>query len=54
MNSKIYLTAQCLLAIGLMAILSQIGISLGSPVFWAVIAVADAMALIGFLWGNDV
>lgn len=54
MNSKIYLAVQCLLAIGLMAVLSQVGISLGSPVFWAVVAVADAMALVGFLWGNDI
>jgi hypothetical protein len=54
MNSKVFMMVQCILAIGLMAILVQAGITLVSPTFWAVVAVADAMALVGFLWGNDI
>lgn len=55
MTGKVCVLAMIILAITLMAVLSQAGISVKTETasFWAVIGVAEAMALVGFLWGSD-
>ena len=53
--APIFLMIQCILVIAMCAVLKQAGIGpLDAPAsFWAVAAIADAMALVGFLWGRD-
>ncbi|UNY42257.1 hypothetical protein PP918_gp49 [Pseudomonas phage UFJF_PfDIW6] len=55
-QSPIFLMIQCILVIAMCAVLEQAGIGpFDAPAsFWAVAAIADAMALVGFLWGRDV
>lgn len=54
MNS-IYLTLVCIMTVGLMAILGQAGITPNSAPasFFSVMAMAEAMALACFVWGNN-
>lgn len=54
-QGPIFLMIQCILVIAMCAVLEQAGIGpFDAPSsFWAVAAIADAMALVGFLWGRD-
>ena len=55
-QGDIFFMIQCILVIAMCAVLKQAGIGpFDAPAsFWAVAAIADAMALVGFLWGRDV
>ena len=55
-HGPVFLMIQCILVIAMFAVLKQAGIGpFDAPAsFWAVAAIADAMALVGFLWGRDI
>ena len=55
-QGPIFLMIQCILVTAMCEVLKQAGIGpFDAPAsFWAVAAIADAMALVGFLWGRDV
>lgn len=55
-QGAIFFMIQCILVIAMCAVLNQAGIGpFDAPAsFWAVAAIADAMALVGFLWGRDI
>lgn len=53
--NSIFFMLQCILVIAMFAVLNQAGIGpRAAPAsFWAVAAIADAMAIVGFVWGRD-
>ena len=55
MSSPLFPVLMTIMVIGLFAVLAQAGIGPhDAPAsFWAVVAIADAMGMIGFLWGKD-
>ncbi len=55
MSRTIFFTLMCVLVVGLAAALCQAGVgpSDSTASFWAIVAIADAMGLVGFLWGRD-
>ncbi len=55
MSRAIFFTLMCILVIGLAAALCQAGVGPrdSTASFWAIVASAEAMGLVGFLWGRD-
>ena len=56
MSKEIFFIVMCVLSIGLFAGLCQAGIGPreSTASFLTIVAIANAMGLVGFLWGSDV
>jgi hypothetical protein len=55
-EAKTFCLVQVILVIALFAVLNQAGIGPreATSSFWAIMAIAEAMAFVGFLWGRDI
>lgn len=55
MSNSIFFTLMCVLVVGLAAALCQTGMgpSDATASFWMIVAIADAIGLVGFLWGQN-
>lgn len=55
MSRSIFFMLMCVLVVALFAALCQAGVGPrdSTASFWTIVAIADAMGLVGYLWGSE-